>query len=56
MENQMDLIKKISRESDSRIVFLIMDGLGGLAGPGGRTELETAKTPNMDATAIAPIV
>ncbi|MFH1725536.1 MAG: 2,3-bisphosphoglycerate-independent phosphoglycerate mutase [Elusimicrobiota bacterium] len=49
--DQMELIKRISRQTDSRIVFLIMDGLGGLGEPGGKTELETAKTPNLDALA-----
>ena len=33
----------------TKIVMLVMDGLGGLPmEPGGLTELETAKTPNMD--------
>jgi len=44
-----DLIQKLARETDSKIVMLIMDGLGGLAmDKGGLTELETAKTPNLD--------
>ncbi len=35
--------------NDNKIVFLIMDGLGGLPLPGGeKTELETARTPNLD--------
>ncbi len=35
--------------SDKRIVLMIADGLGGLPQtPGGKTELETAKTPNLD--------
>ncbi len=35
--------------SDKRIVLLVADGLGGLPqAPGGKTELETADTPNMD--------
>jgi 2,3-bisphosphoglycerate-independent phosphoglycerate mutase len=40
---------ELTEQSDNRIVFLVMDGLGGLPSePGGRTELETAATPNMD--------
>lgn len=33
------------------IVYLILDGLGGLPGPGGKTELQVAHTPNLDALA-----
>jgi 2,3-bisphosphoglycerate-independent phosphoglycerate mutase len=37
------------RPSDSKIVLLVMDGLGGLPiESGGPTELEAAQTPNMD--------
>jgi hypothetical protein len=33
----------------TKIVMLVMDGLGGMPmQPGGKTELETANTPNMD--------
>jgi len=38
--------------AQTKIVMIIMDGLGGLPlEPGGKTELETAHTPNLDALA-----
>lgn len=44
-----ELIKKLKKENDSKIVLLVMDGLGGLPeNPEGKTELETAETPNLD--------
>lgn len=48
----LDIIKNISRTSASKIVLLVIDGLGGLPRPQtGKTELETAATPNLDALA-----
>jgi 2,3-bisphosphoglycerate-independent phosphoglycerate mutase len=48
MDN-LNLIKEISRPSPTKIVLLVIDGLGGLPHPKtGKTELETAKTPNLD--------
>ncbi len=47
-----DLVKKLAVKNDSKIVLLVADGLGGLPlTPGGKTELETARTPNLDALA-----
>jgi 2,3-bisphosphoglycerate-independent phosphoglycerate mutase len=47
-----DLTRRLQRPSDSKIVLYVADGLGGLPlQPGGRTELETASTPNLDALA-----
>ncbi len=44
-----DLIRKLAVSNESKIVFLIIDGLGGLPDPTtGLTELETANTPNLD--------
>ena len=49
METLVDVIKKQYKETDSKIVMLVFDGLGGLPDPKTElTELETAKTPNLD--------
>jgi 2,3-bisphosphoglycerate-independent phosphoglycerate mutase len=43
------LMRELTLESDARIVMLVMDGLGGMPRqPGGPTELEFARTPNLD--------
>lgn len=45
----MEIIRQISRSSPSKIILLVIDGLGGLPHPEtGKTELETAITPNLD--------
>jgi 2,3-bisphosphoglycerate-independent phosphoglycerate mutase len=50
--NNMELIKDIARPSPTKIVLLVIDGLGGLPHPEtGKTELETARIPNLDALA-----
>jgi 2,3-bisphosphoglycerate-independent phosphoglycerate mutase len=44
-----ELIDKLVVPNDTKIVFLVLDGIGGLPLPGGdKTELETANTPNLD--------
>ena len=42
-----ELFRKISIENDKKMVLLVLDGLGGLPLEG-KTELETARTPNLD--------
>jgi 2,3-bisphosphoglycerate-independent phosphoglycerate mutase len=45
----LDLIKQLYVEADTKVVLLVMDGLGGLPlAPDGMTELEEAHTPNLD--------
>jgi 2,3-bisphosphoglycerate-independent phosphoglycerate mutase len=45
-------MRELSVSTDSKIVLLVLDGLGGLPmDPFGRTELEAANTPNFDALA-----
>ncbi|MBY0514530.1 MAG: 2,3-bisphosphoglycerate-independent phosphoglycerate mutase [Gemmataceae bacterium] len=50
--NTHDLIRELREQGKTKIVLLVADGLGGLPlEPGGKTELETARTPNLDAAA-----
>jgi 2,3-bisphosphoglycerate-independent phosphoglycerate mutase len=45
----LNLIRELSITADTKIVLLVMDGLGGVPKePGGLTELEYADTPNLD--------
>ncbi|MFC2013023.1 2,3-bisphosphoglycerate-independent phosphoglycerate mutase [Chloroflexota bacterium] len=45
----LNLISELSRISPSKIVLVVIDGLGGLPHPEtGKTELEVAVTPNLD--------
>lgn len=49
MELSFEMLKEISITSPSKIVLLVIDGFGGLPHPEtGKTELETARTPNLD--------
>ncbi len=52
----LELIKQISVSSQTKIVMLVIDGLGGLPDTETvKTELETARTPNMDRLATEGI-
>jgi 2,3-bisphosphoglycerate-independent phosphoglycerate mutase len=47
-----ELIKRLARPAHTKIVMLVMDGLGGLPGDSGHgTELEAAETPHLDSLA-----
>ena len=44
-----EFLTKLTTKTDSKIVFLIFDGIGGIQDPAtGKTELETAVHPNLD--------
>ena len=50
--NIQELTRGLALRNDHKIVMLVGDGIGGLpATPGGPTELEAAKTPNLDGLA-----
>ena len=45
----LNFINNLVKQNNSKIVLLVMDGLGGLPlDENGQTELESAKTPNLD--------
>ncbi|MFC1566217.1 2,3-bisphosphoglycerate-independent phosphoglycerate mutase [bacterium] len=46
---QLDVIKQLSQKTDSKIILLVMDGLGDIQYPScDKTALEKAKHPNLD--------
>src|SRR6059058_1704032 len=48
--NLHQLMRDLREDNGSKIVLVVADGLGGLPmEKGGKTELETARTPNLDA-------
>src|SRR5262245_24409744 len=54
--NVHQLTRELFLKNDSKIVMLVADGLGGLPmQAGGQTELETARTPNLDSLAAQGI-
>lgn len=47
--DSLELMKNLAQPSPSKIILLVLDGLGGLPNPDtGKTELETADTPNLN--------
>src|SRR3990172_4287349 len=44
----LDLIRRLSIPADTKVVLCVLDGLGGLAGSRGRTELESANIRPLD--------
>lgn len=53
----MDFLSNLIMETPSKIVLLVLDGVGGLPHPEtGLTELEQARTPNLDALSESSIL
>lgn len=51
-----ELTRSLAAKNDTKIVMFVADGLGGLPmTAGGKTELETAKTPNLDRIATGAV-
>lgn len=46
------VLPRIARQTDSRILVVVLDGLGGAVGAGGPTALERAAHPNLDRLAL----
>jgi len=44
----IELIRRLSIPAETKVVLCVLDGLGGLPGPRGRTELEEADTLHLD--------
>lgn len=42
-----EIIRSLAIKTESKIILVVMDGLGGIAGQG-QSELEAARTPNLD--------
>lgn len=53
----LELIRELLTPAKTKIILLVLDGLGGLSvQPGGPTELEAASTPNLDRLASDGVV
>jgi 2,3-bisphosphoglycerate-independent phosphoglycerate mutase len=47
----LKLLSSLVVENDTKVVLVVLDGVGGLPGPNGKTSLEAARCSNLDALA-----
>jgi 2,3-bisphosphoglycerate-independent phosphoglycerate mutase len=47
----LELLQELAEPAETKILLLVIDGLGGLPDATGRSELEQARTPNLDSLA-----
>ena len=45
---ELDLIRRLSAPNTTKVLLCVLDGLGGMPGPRGRTELEEAHPRHLD--------
>lgn len=53
---ELDLISRLIVKNETKIIFIVLDGLGGIPCAKGLTALEAAKTPNLDRLASEGMV
>jgi 2,3-bisphosphoglycerate-independent phosphoglycerate mutase len=44
----LDFLSSLALQTESKVLLVVLDGLGDLAGPDGRTALEAAEVPNLN--------
>jgi 2,3-bisphosphoglycerate-independent phosphoglycerate mutase len=44
----LDFLSSLVVKNDKKVILVVLDGVGGLPGPQGKTTLEAAHTPNLD--------
>ncbi len=51
----LKLLSSLTVHNDTKVILVVLDGVGGLPGPNGKTSLEAAKTPNLDLLARSSV-